>query len=302
MRPFAPFVLFSALVGCGVTAPDGDPSPLPTVAVTHALALGRVSDASAVASLRVGVNGDARDLRVSDDGGFLLRDLPAGDLDLSFSLGGATGALTVEGVREGEVLDLTLTARDGALSASVSRRAMPEADDALTVGAGEVRRFGPGLLQGDLRVTGDGATLLGHDDGSCLPGSRTVIGGDLVVEGDDVRLVGVEVRGSLTLHGSRIEIRESCLVGPSGEATLVGDDIRVELAPGAHDLSVTSDGARAALVGAFNPTCASGRSTTLLGSLTARGDDFRSVDVDVRGAVTIDGANPRRARACSASD
>ncbi|MEZ4407895.1 MAG: hypothetical protein R3A52_15685 [Polyangiales bacterium] len=301
MRPFAPFVLFAALTGCGVTAPDGDPNTLTPVTVTRALALGRVSDASAGASLRVGVNGAARDLRLADDGGFLLRDLPSGDLALSFSLGGATGALTVDGVREGEVLDLTLAARDGALSASVSRRAMPEPDDALTVGAGEVRRFGPGLLEGDLRVTGDGATLLGHDDGSCLPGSRTVIGGDLVVEGDDVRLVGVEVRGSLTLHGSRIEIRESCLVGPSGEASLVGDDIRVELAR-ARTPSRSPPTARAALVGAFNPTCASGRSTTLLGSLSARGDDFRSVDVDVRGAVTIDGANPRRALACSASD
>ena len=300
MRPFALFSLFAALAACGVTAPDGDPSGPATSTAIHALALGRVRDASPGSALRVGVNGEARDHRLADDGGFVLRDLPEGDVALSFSVGGASGSLTVEGLRDGELLDLSLSPRDGALAASVSRRGMPSDSGAREVVAGEARRFGPGLLQGDLRVVGDGAVVLGHDDGSCLRGSRTVVEGDLVVEGDDVRVVGVEVLGAITLRGSRIEVRESCLLGPSGAATLAGDDLRLELAPGVHDLSVEALGARVALVGAFNPTCAAGRSTAVLGAVTARGDDFRSVDVELRGAVTFEGARATRSVACDA--
>lgn len=170
--------------------------------------------------LDVEINGDARAVDLGLDGSFAVQELPAGQLHFQVAIEGIKGTLELDDVQPGEVIEIGVEAAPGMLELSVVRRdAMlpPEMDDTVThSGDIEIRghkivhHLPHGRIDGDIVINGSKVTVVGPDYYGCREGGRTVLAGDLIINGHDVRVVNLEIEGRTQINGDKVKVYEPC--------------------------------------------------------------------------------------------
>ena len=191
------------------------------VASAGAVLLGRVAPSKRAAPpagrVLVLVNGAPHVVPIAPDGSFQVRGLPTGEVTVKAELGGVPGAVVIDEVTDGELVEVSLAPGSGHLAMELTRRAQPSVGGERRGPGAELRgrdvvyHLDPGVREGDLRVVGAGVTLLGaHEGEACDDAHRTIVAGDLVVEGDDVTLYDVAVRGSIVARGKRVRVFDTC--------------------------------------------------------------------------------------------
>lgn len=173
-------------------------------------------------AIEISINGEPRSVSVDDDLTFAVEELPTGELSITVEVEGIKGTVTLEGVVEGEVIEIAVIGGRGRLEIRVIRRDVPEGGVGdLPVRRGPIEIYGkhivyflePGVYDGDIIVHGHHVTLIGADGGSCFTNDRTVILGDLVVRGKHVRLVNMTVEGRTRISGHHVSVFGSCSPG-----------------------------------------------------------------------------------------
>jgi hypothetical protein len=206
------FAMFTT--GCGVDDDDdggaGAESALLVGSVEQGLS---PAGAPTPAGITVWVNDAPARAEVGEDLDFAVRTLPTGDVHVEVSVEGIRGSLDLDGVEAGEIIEVTIRAGQDALSISVVRRTPPaEApvedigppvhDGPIVIdGHHTVYHFAPGLYLGDVVVTGHHITLVGAPNPTCAPDGRTIIAGELRLEGHHIRVIGIETQGRVALPG-----------------------------------------------------------------------------------------------------
>jgi hypothetical protein len=160
----------------------------------------REAPAPAAGRLLVVVNDTPQVVPLAPDGSFQVRGLPAGELRFKAELGELPGVIVIADVSDGELVEVSLEPQPEHLAIELTRRAQParaaerEAGRLEVLGDDAVYHLGAGAYGGSVTVLGDGATLLGaHEGEACDNARRTIVLGDLVIEGEGVSVYDVAV-------------------------------------------------------------------------------------------------------------
>jgi hypothetical protein len=167
--------------------------------------------------LLVVVNDTPQVVPLAPDGSFQIRGLPPGDLRFKAELDEQPGVIVIADIADGELVEVALEPQAEHLAIELTRRAQParaaeRTEGHLEVfGANAVYHVGAGAYGGSVTVLGDGATLLGaHEGEACDDARRTIVFGDLVIEGEGVAVYDVAVRGEIIAKGKGTHVFDSC--------------------------------------------------------------------------------------------
>jgi hypothetical protein len=179
--------------------------------------------------LLVIVDGTPQVVPLAPDGSFQVRDVPTGELMVKAELDDVPGVAVIDEVDDGELLEISITPSRDNLAIALTRRAELAATPARhgprleARGKDVVYRLEPGVHEGSMTVLGDGITVLGaHEGEACDDAHRTVLLGDLVVEGEGNVVYDVAVRGEVIAKGKGVRVFDSCSGAYFGDATLHG--------------------------------------------------------------------------------
>ncbi|HEU4409364.1 MAG TPA: hypothetical protein VFS43_29160 [Polyangiaceae bacterium] len=193
----------------------------PLAVAEGAVLLGHVvrGDGAAPSARRllVLVNGTPHLVPLAPDGSFQVREVPTGVLTVKAELDGVPGAAVIDEVSAGELVEVSLRPGRDHLSIALTRRAQPAASPGRVGphvearGSDVVYHLGPGAREGNVVVRGNGVTVLGaHEGESCDDAQRTIVLGDLIVEGDGAAIYDVAVRGDVIARGKGVRVFDSC--------------------------------------------------------------------------------------------
>lgn len=205
----------------------------PLAATEGAVLLGRVAPGErttpSARRLLVIVNGTPQVVPLAPDGSFQVRDVPTGELTFKAELDDVPGVVVIDEVDDGELLEISITPARDNLAIALTRRAAPAATPVRrglrleARGKDVVYRLGPGVHEGSMTVIGDGITVLGaHEGEACDDAHRTVLLGDLVIEGEGNVVDDVAVRGEVIAKGKGVRVFDSCSGAYFDDATTNG--------------------------------------------------------------------------------
>ncbi len=160
----------------------------------------------------VRINGETRLVSLEDDYGFAIADLPTGDVSFEIDVGGFAGSVTVRDVLFGELIEIEIIVEEDFLEIQVLRRIESEPELPPPSNGGVIEIDGsdivyylsPGVYEGDIIISGSDVTLIGP------PACDTLLLGDLIVYGNDIRIINVEVAGGTSFAGNDIEFYQDC--------------------------------------------------------------------------------------------
>ena len=211
--------------GCG-------PSPFPSDATgdTKAVIVGRVATSAESAGLfsaqnngvcpdlLVSVNGSPVTSEFDDDCSFLIREIePAEFVDVRVEVVelGVAGTVELSDVLDGELIEILVETDDDSLTISVQRRTTPEPWDGLPeiIYPNDVSvRLEAGLFDQGLEVRGNNFTLVGEAGDDCDDSEEwTIIGGDVLVLGNNATFRNIKFAGFVELRGNNTRFINCCL-------------------------------------------------------------------------------------------
>lgn len=193
----------------------------PLAVAEGAALLGRLRLGEAAAPpagrLLVVVNGTPQVVSLAPDQSFQLRGLPPGELRLKAELGEVPGVVVIDDVTDGELLEVAIVPQPEHLAIELTRRAQPalaverQGQRLEVLGDERVYQLGAGTYGGSVAVLGNHATLFGaHEGEACDDARRTIVLGDLVIEGEGVSVYDVAVRGTIVAKGKGSHVFDSC--------------------------------------------------------------------------------------------
>jgi hypothetical protein len=227
-RSFATAALIAFAIGAGCTINETQPPSgaggndgTNAIAPSHAMAMvtGQV-DGQLPNGVGVNVNSSSRDVPIAPDNSFVVRDVPTGDVTLTFTSGSLKGTLTIQGVQAGEIIQIGVRIEEGALVIVIKSRTKAsepprEVDgqngSALEITASHVCYwFKSGHYKRDIIVTGSDVHLFGAAHDSCVVDDLTFLDGKLEIRGDDVTVFDVEIAGDLVIEGRNDRVQDTC--------------------------------------------------------------------------------------------
>jgi hypothetical protein len=168
-------------------------------------------------TIRVKINGDARDVGLDDDDLFVLQDLPTGDITFEIENDQFAGRLTIKDVEPGETIDLSIAMDDDEIILRVTRRerrtprSLPDVEGPIDIHGNDViYHLDARTYRGDIRIHGNDVTLVGPRSEDCNPDAMAIVEGNLKVKGNDVRILDVLVLGKTDLKGHDIRVHQLC--------------------------------------------------------------------------------------------
>ena len=220
----AGLTITGVVIGCTVNVDedrDRDRDKDGTVDVdstrASALVLGRI-DASVSGSARVFVNDEPRKILIAPDRTFVVREVPSGDCVFGFEANGLRGSVTIDAVKAGETIEVSVRVEGASIVIVITRRdasSEPPREVAETSGAPlEIRAnnvcyfLRAGTYDRDIAILGNNVMLLGQ--GSCGASERTVLNGALTIRGNNAIVQDIELRGAVTITGNNARIQDSC--------------------------------------------------------------------------------------------
>jgi hypothetical protein len=214
----------AVVIGCTVNVDDDrdrDRDRDGTVSVdsnrASALVMGRI-DASVNGSARVFINDEPRKIVIAPDRTFVVREVPSGDCVFAFEAAGLRGSVTIDAVKAGEVIEVSVRVEGSSLVITITRRDVssePPREVADTSGGPlEIRAnnvcyfLRAGTYNRDIAILGNNVSLFGA--GSCGASERTILNGALTVRGNNAIVQDIELRGAVTITGNNARVQDTC--------------------------------------------------------------------------------------------
>lgn len=213
-------ILFSAfMVSCGgdddsAPAPDAGGSDFGKVTSAVVIVNPKINKGSTTAitpgTQREGVNikaGALAPVATDATGLAVIQNLPVGTVPFQLS----SGTVDLSVVQEKELYDLVLSYTASGVEEIVSAIRYPIGGTIVNVKPGDdlsaavavdgaIVFMAPGIYEGDLEITSEGVLLFGSWD--IKEGSQSVINGNLIVKGGNVRMRGVTVNETITVNAN----------------------------------------------------------------------------------------------------
>ncbi|MCA9552595.1 MAG: hypothetical protein KC933_21355 [Myxococcales bacterium] len=168
-------------------------------------------------SIVITVNGEDRRVRLDADGVFVMQDLPTGDITFTLESDRFRGSITIKDVQPAETVDLSLSLDGTGILMQVTRREVRE-PRSLPDAAGPIRIDGNNVIyhldartyEGDIEIRGNNVTLVGPRSEDCNQEAMAVVTGDLLVTGNNVRIIDVLVLGQVDIRGQGVRRHQLC--------------------------------------------------------------------------------------------
>lgn len=198
---------------------DGTTPVSSTQATTSAVVTGQV-DTSVSGNVQMSVDGKIAPIVMAPDQSFVVRDVPTGDVTIACGAGGIQGEITIENVKQGEIIQVLVKREGDAIVIVITQRtesSQPpqqvsgqEGGPLVITASHACYWLEPGHTKRDVVVRGSDVHLFGAAHKSCTIDEYSILDGRLELDGDDITVFDVDLNGALVIGGHRCKVQDSC--------------------------------------------------------------------------------------------
>lgn len=211
----------ACFAACATDQPEGDASKYPHAAVVGHIDAGLREAGADPLSLMVLVDGEEREVFVTNDGTFNIKELPEGQCTIELMLDD-NRATTVDltSLHAGELVELELKATPSEMHvANITRNPalrdfhypVKRSGSLELVDSDAVFYLDPGDYRGGIDIRGHRIKVfaINHDE-DCNTRERARFAGDIIVRGIDAEIFDLDTRGQVRLFGTHIRVHSPC--------------------------------------------------------------------------------------------
>jgi hypothetical protein len=170
--------------------------------------------------ITITIGGVAHTVRVAPDLSFALHQIPNGDLEITLDADGASTTFSLDDVAPVDLFTITVIRSQAGLHVDYVQRTARMHPPMTIYGKDGVDieilddhvsfMLAPGAVRAHIVIAGDFVQLFGDAAQSCDENERSIINGDLVLQGKNIEVRGVGVRGDVIITGQHVRVHDAC--------------------------------------------------------------------------------------------